>query len=391
MLTIVGGTYLEECYEPPHFELLGSGLRAAIALSDLHSNISFHSCVAQPELQKAIALCKLYNINYSFSSIHQTVTFSYHHPLSPPLYTPHNIDSTPINVSDVEANTILYYGLIEANIKVIGDYVVYDPQNAVSLRNTDSQARHLALVLNKNEALSLNTLSGIEDLADIGKGLLKSEGAEVVIIKNGSKGALVVDENGHSVVPVYETKSVFSIGSGDIFSAVFAWQWMIEKADPVIAANIASKYTAYYCQTKNIPLSKDIPDYKSLSIKAKNKVYLAGPFFTIAERWLINELQRSLVEFENDVFSPYHDIDQNMPVDEIAKKDLEEIQKADVVLAVASGLDAGTLFEIGYAKALNKRVIVLAENMSDEDVFMIKGSNCEVTEDFTTAVYKASW
>lgn len=96
-------------------------------------------------------------------------------------------------------------------------------------------------------------------------------------------------------------------------------------------------------------------------------------------------------------FSPYHDVgivdSSNIKSEStaIAEKDLEGLINCDVVLAVISGTDAGTLFEIGYAKANNKKVVILSQNVNDNDLTMLIGTGCDVTDDFTTAVYKASW
>jgi len=60
-------------------------------------------------------------------------------------------------------------------------------------------------------------------------------------------------------------------------------------------------------------------------------------------------------------------------------------------LAVVNGLDAGTLFEIGYAKSLGKKVVAFAQNVNSSDLTMLIGTDCEITSDFSTAVYKASW
>ena len=62
-----------------------------------------------------------------------------------------------------------------------------------------------------------------------------------------------------------------------------------------------------------------------------------------------------------------------------------------MVLAVATGKDLGTSVEIGYALSLGKKVIVFAENLNRNDLPMLIGTGCEVIEDFSTAVYKASW
>ncbi|WP_426061264.1 PfkB family carbohydrate kinase [Hymenobacter sp. B1770] len=392
MLTIVGGTYLELCQEPSWKELYGSGLRAAAALAGNVPNINFHSCVGEDFAATAEFSAAAYGFNAVFERIPKTVQFSYHHPLAQPLIYPASVLVQPkTQLPTISADTILVYGQVEASVKVVGNYVVYDPQNHIPWGETHSTAEHLALVLNRKEAWLISGLEGESDLPKVGATLLASERADVVIIKNGSQGAWVVERSGAQLIPVFKTSSVWSIGSGDIFSAVFAWKWAVERLAASEAAMFASKYTAQFCQNKVLPLSAQPLKLEALQPKAfEQLVYLAGPFFTMAERWLINELRSKLLEFGNRVFSPLHDVGEGPP-HQVVEPDLAGIRDADVVLAVATGLDSGTIFEIGFARALEKRVVVLAENTTEHDLTMLIGSDCEITNDFTTAVYQTSW
>jgi nucleoside 2-deoxyribosyltransferase len=78
-------------------------------------------------------------------------------------------------------------------------------------------------------------------------------------------------------------------------------------------------------------------------------VYLAGPFFDLAQVWLIEQARANLREMGLEVFSPYHDIGLGSANDVVAK-DLEGIDASHLVFAIADGLDPGTLYEIGYAR-----------------------------------------
>lgn len=389
MLTIIGGTYLELCHDPNWYELYGSGLRAAIALSRVVQNISFISCLGDEEKGSFESICATYDIDPCIHKIPCTFAFEYYHPLSAPIYFPEPKEI--LVFSDIKADNILFFGMLEATVKLDGRYVVYDPQNGKSFKETKSRAEHLAIVLNRNEAMLLSDARKDDDLEDIGKKLLINESAEVIIIKDGTNGAFVIENNNTTRIPVFKTNSVWPIGSGDIFSSAFAWQWMVEKKTPVEAACKASLFTANYCQFRQLPLSVEPKELIALPIKREKKtIYLAGPFFTTSERWLINELYFLLKSFGNNVFSPFHEIKSDDPT-EITIQDLEALTKADIVFGIVSGLDAGTLFEIGYAKSLNKRIIILAENVKIEDLTLLIGSDCEVTNDLTSAIYMTSW
>ena len=394
-LNIIGGSYLETCIEPNYRELFGSGLRGAAALSKKNFNVYLHSFIGEDFASEAKLKSKAFGYHSKYSMIEDTVEFEYYHPLSIPKI--HKTTKDIVTLPNIRANNILYYGMIEGTVSVDADYVVYDPQNHVSFRETKSVTKHLALILNRNEAFLLCKKKD-SDIKNVGKSLMISENAEVVVIKNGSQGALVFDELGVHEIPVYHTNKVWPIGSGDIFSAAFAWKWIFERLTPKECANYASKFTAQFVEFQHLPLHESYLSNTSLPINYKKKsIYLAGPFFNIGQRFLVNELRNALIDFGNDVFSPYHDSNlaeekfSHQQAKEIASLDLLKIKESNAVLAIASGLDAGTLFEIGYASSIGVKVVVLVENEKREDLLMLIGSNCVLTEDISTAVYECSW
>ncbi len=391
MIDIVGGTYYEVSHDPKYEDLFGSGLRGAIALSNKGFEINYHSSIGAELKELFDYKVSAYKINQYLQVHEKSIIFDYYHPLAKP--SPYNLPDKNFILPQVQAKNILYYGMIESDCSVEGEYVVYDPQNHIGFRETNSKAQHLALILNKNEAMMLSENIS-DDINEVGKFLLKNEEAEVVVIKNGSKGATVFFADQSKVIPVFETESVWPIGSGDIFSAVFAWKWMIDKLSPDAAAMFASKYTADYCNSKDVPLSKHPREFKGIVSEKRKKIYLAGPFFTISERFLINEIYSILNGFDVDIFSPFHDAGISVFKEDfkkIAKKDIDNLKDCDAVLAVISGNDPGTLFEVGYAKALGKKVVLFYENYKENDLFMFEGTDCEIISDLSTAIYKVSW
>ena len=397
-LSIVGGTYYEVCTDLDSEELYGSALRAAAALSGKQIDLKLFSCLDQESLLTAQSLCETFGIAPHYHHINETIVFKYYHPLSQPQIIGISENLTKAQIPPVHDETILYYGMIEASASVHGKYVIYDPQNHIAFTDTGSTADHLALILNRNEACLLSRKSHSTPLKELGQVLLTSQKAEVVVIKNGSKGAAVISHNSYQDIPIFETSYVWPIGSGDIFSAVFAWKWAIEKLSPYDASMLASIYTATYCQTKLLPLPKEPISLTAIVNHGKNKkIYLAGPFFSMSQRWLINEIREILLDFGNIVFSPLHDIGfaekSNLQEvsKEIASQDLNALQHSDVVLAIVDDKDPGTLFEIGFAKANGKKVIVYSENLTEEDLLMFRGTGCIIEKDFSTAIYMASW
>lgn len=388
-LHVVGGTYHEYCHVPKSNELWGSGLRGAAALSEF-LDVYYTSCIGRADFEAATSKCELYGIESNFLSIEKTHYFDYFHPLSKPLFEDVNKQSNAsISISE---DSILYYGMHENVPSVTGKYVVYDPQSHVPFKDTRSSAEHLALILNRNEAQLFTGSSGQANLEVIGRQLLEENAAEVVVIKDGSKGAVVITEDEIERVPVFEIDSVWPIGSGDIFSAAFAWRWIFEQESPLQAAYTASKYTATYCSSRVLPLPKSPFNLQEIQPKDEpNKIYLAAPFFTLSQVWLVNEIRWLLIEFQNKVFSPYHDVGFINNSREIADRDLSGLNASDTVFAVLDGHDPGTIFEIGYAISKGKRVVILAEEVPAINLVMFEGTGCVIMKDLTTAIYTASW
>jgi nucleoside 2-deoxyribosyltransferase len=228
--------------------------------------------------------------------------------------------------------------------------------------------------------------------------LAQQQGAEVVIIKMGAAGALVWANNQAHTIPAYRTSNVWKIGSGDCFVAHFALAWMHEQLSPVEAAERASRATAYYCQHMVPPSLNELKDYAPQPVQPssafiagnKRQIYLAGPFFDLSQVWMVEEARRNLIESGLKVFSPFHDIGLGSAQD-VVKLDLEAIETSDLLFAIVDGLDAGTLYEIGYARAKGKPVVVYTERASEESLKMMEGSDCLVCRNYTTALYTALW
>lgn len=396
-LNIIGGSYFENCKEPYTRNFYGSGVRGAAALGNKGVDITFYSCISEGCKLTAEYSSKLFDYKSKYTLVPKTIEFDYYHPLSKPEIINYDSDIDAVELLIDIKGDFLYYGFLEGHATFNGNQVVYDPQNHLSFKSTGSTAKHLAIILNRNEA-QIFTNYETDDLKIMGLKLLESENAEVVVIKNGTHGAMVFHENRIYNIPVFQTTSVWPIGSGDVFSAVFAWEWIIEKKSPYESALLASKYTAFYCQTNILPVVDPGDKLKPVEIrKSPSNIYLAGPFFNLPQRWMINEIRNKLLDFGNNVFSPLHEVGiiseneiQSKSIS-IAKKDLEGLEKSDVLLAVLFDMDAGTIFEIGYAIARGIRVVILVENIREIDLTMFIGTGCEITDDFATAVYKASW
>jgi nucleoside 2-deoxyribosyltransferase len=197
-------------------------------------------------------------------------------------------------------------------------------------------------------------------------------------------------------IPAYAMNRVFSIGSGDIFSAAFTYFWALKDLPAHEAADLASRSAAFYCHSQSTArlepnVLREIVNVPIKLSERHTKVYLAGPFFNLPQRWLVEEARNHLLDQGLDVFSPLHDVGLGGDPMGIAKKDLDALEASDCVLALLDGADPGTVFEVGYAISKKIPVIAFAQQLAGESLTMMTGTGCEIVLDFTTAIYRTAW
>lgn len=396
MLHIVGGSYHEICRDPFWNELYGSGFRAAVGLAALEHPITFHT-YADDKTRNVISLLSTQlQFTVDFYPVSESPVFGYQHPLSTPLLYPQQSfysDVHPIKLESAE--NVLCFGMIEGNAIIHANRAVYDPQNPDNptlFHTNGSTVKELVYILNLSEATKIASSSEIEEIKDF---LFKDINCKAAVIKNGPEGATLLQRDASEEhIPVYITESVWPIGSGDIFSAAFAYNWLVNGISLRESAIKASLATAYYANSKSLNIQVDLPEatFKPLPRYnySQSTVYIAGPFFNMAQRWLVNQVRDAFLKMGIDTFSPFHDVGIGGP-NEVTAPDLEGLERSSVVFAILDGLDSGTLFEIGYACSLNLPVVCLCESEPKESLTMLIGSGCDITNDFTTAIYKTVW
>ncbi|MDB5792352.1 MAG: hypothetical protein JWQ80_2376 [Massilia sp.] len=396
---VVGGVYKEYCVRPAWNELYGSAGRAAVAIAKMDAEVKLYSYFTKESGEQFKADFVWYSTLQVVEVPAQQVTrFWYMHDSAKP-----NIHDRPATAEPsitVNEGKVIRFGILDGDAVVNADWAVYDPQNmgvAIPFGANGSKANHLALVLNTYEAQAMANAFG-QPLEDCARLLAEQQGAEVVVIKMGPAGALVWANNEAQTVPAYRTTNVWKIGSGDCFVAHFALAWMNDGCTPLAAAERASRATAYYCERMGLPTRAELDGYAPQPIQpsaafkggVKRQVYLAGPFFDLAQVWMVEEARRNLLESGLKVFSPVHDIGYG-DAQQVVQQDLDAIKNSDIVFAIVDGLDAGTLYEIGYARALGKPVVVYSERESNESLKMAEGSDCVICKNYTTALYATLW
>jgi hypothetical protein len=399
VIHVVGGFYKEYCTRPAWDETYGSGGRAAVAIAAMGTATVLHTYVSPQSKHHLDALGQIYSVQIRATHIEKPVRFEYLHNLARPdiFDTP---ESSAPNLS-VKEKHVVRFGMLEGDAIVDAEWAVYDPQNQgapVTFAQNGSKATHLALVLNQWESQQMAQLP-TGSAAECACKIASEQQAEVVIIKQGAQGALVWAQGRASQIPAFRTNKVWKIGSGDCFVAYFAQAWMGQGMAPVPAAELASRATAYYCETRGFSTPSSLNQYQPPAIKARadggeavrRSVYLAGPFFYLAQIWLIEESRIQLKSSGLAVFSPFHDVGLGS-ADDVVQKDIDAIKKCDVMFAIADGLDAGTMFEIGYARSIGMPVVIYSEvEQGAESLKMMEGTGCEIYADYATALYATRW
>ena len=390
-MIIVGGVYRERCIVGDWDQIYGSGGRAAAALVGRLPKVRLHTYSEKSAADELKRILGSQGVDVHCSDSPQTIEFDYFHPLSRPrVYWKSDLLAPPLHVS---AEKALRFGMLEGEAIVQAERAVFDPQSSnVRYRDNGSSAQAVATILNDKELLHL---TGEKEISAGAQGLIGPDHPDdVVVVKCGPNGAQVHQfGKAAKLIPAYRSETVFKIGSGDVFSAIFAYYWAHEGQAPELAADLASRSVSHYVATSSLP----IPPEQKLKAgealptdRSPGSVYLAGPFFSTAQRWLIEELRMALSELGCSVFSPVHDVGFGMPED-VAKADLSGLDGCNVVLALVDGSDPGTWYEVGYARARSIPVVLLAEAVNERDLTMAQGTDCVITRDLCSAAYHAVW
>lgn len=394
-MIVVGGTYWEHVATPADRRLRGSGLRAAMVLRRL--GVRLVTAVDDGGRENAEFAAGSFSLDVEWLGRTSPIGFNYFTPLSAPLIDGREarLVGAPGQVAD---DVVLVFGMLEAPIGAIPvstETLVVDPQrprDATRLDLSDLKYGRLAVVANASET---RALSGRADgnLADAAEDLRAMHGAEAVVVKNGARGALVVTAEGVATVGPHPTPSVWPLGSGDVFAAAFAHAWGRRGADPLQAARLASMAVSRWCLDRDGEPALDDQNAATTGelhpVDDDPTVYLAGPFFDLGQRWLVELVRDAVIGLGAHVFSPLHDVGPGE--DEVAEADIAGLETCGSLLALLDGADPGTMFEVGYATRDRIPVIGYAERSDDEAVKMARGTGAEIHSDLSTAVYRAIW
>lgn len=405
-MLIVGGTYAETCDTPMWNTTQGSGMRAAGALQSRGARL----LTAVDETLAGEAELVANAIGMSRETVPRSgpVGFDYFTPLSTPRIFGAKTEALEPLVGEDDA--ALVFGLLETSaMQVAAQQLVYDPQRPGSgdaINLTGLAFERLSLVLNSGE---VRAFGRSQDVTTAVATLFEETPAEVIVVKGGASGCLVFERSKPKahLVAACPTESVWPLGSGDTFAAGFTAAWSAG-ADPVEAAKVGSASAAYWCSTLGPVLPAEIlagdgvfggaigithlpdaPGDLDVAAQAPPMVYLAGPFFTLGERWLVDLVRDALWAQGVQVFSPFHDVG---PGDEsVAIADIEGLKQCGSVIALLDNSDFGTVYETGWAERDGIPVVGYASRPDKEGAKMLTGLGGELHDDLSTAVYRAAW
>ncbi len=383
-ISVVGGTYREYCVEPAIDRLLGSGLRAAGLLRSLGDTVRFHTVINDDDIAEFNAVCAGLTVDVEARTRTGPIVFTYDTPIS---RTTLRGEASAQDLR-VDADCVLAFGMVESSWTVRASTLVLDPQHSpvTDLLNS-AQAQRISLVLNEHEARVTTGLLDIEQAA-----LALSQDVEAAVIKRGALGGIVAHQSTLATFGAIPTATVHPLGSGDAFSAGYAHAWAAG-ADPITAAHSGARVAAAHSLTDSaqVPpeLLQEIGSPLPYPQQVRPRVYLAGPFFNLAQRQLIRTVRSALIHLGADVFSPLDEI--GCGGDEVAEKDLEGLRGCHSVFAVLDGADAGTLFEVGWATRAGIPVVGFAERPDEHTWTMARGTGTVVANDLSAALYRSIW
>ena len=398
-MIIVGGTYHEHVTMPEHDELAGSGLRAAACLGPGRAQLV--TAIDEPTAPVARSAATTVGVDANMIERDEPVGFHYFSPVTAPSIDGPAATHEASLIADGE--TVLMFGMVESGPRDIhARQLVVDPQRPRDLTKLDLtgvQADTITVVANAREIAAL--AGGADDLEAAAQHVMGATEAYAVIVKDSARGCLVLTNDGASNrVGPYPTRSVWPLGSGDVFAAAFAYAWD-QGAEPMEAARVASNAAAWWCGTRAtvIPpqvltgalVSEVLADAgPELAVPDDTRlIYLAAPFFTLSDRWLVETCRSVLLGLGARVFSPMHDVGPGG--DEVAARDLDGLDRAHAVLALLDGWDPGTVYEVGWAHRKGLPVVGFLHGPSHEGTKMLVGTGAELHQDISSALYRVAW
>jgi hypothetical protein len=213
--------------------------------------------------------------------------------------------------------------------------------------------------------------------------------ATLMLVRRQAGGAVLFHGEDRTEVSAYAASEWFKIGAGNVFSAMFAHYWGEMRFDPLRAADLASRSSAFYAGTRALPMVSDeaVPTMETFNPIAKCKIFIASPCASMAQQWLLDEAITSLERLGVETVSPY---DLGLDGVAVENKDIAAVlADCNAVLVLAEGADIPSVLAVGLAHVRKLPIVVLSEEDKQRRLELWLGTDCEVARDFASAVYRA--
>jgi len=376
-MIVAGGIYSEVCVAPPSTSLFGSGGRAALALTGLIKAVELHAFQPARLADEVYPNFEPFGVDVHLYPSSDRVHFHYLHPLARPRISP--IPLPAAGSVGVQGKAILRFGCLEGDFRVVGEMAVYDPQTAVApvpFRANGSAAKRLAIVLNRAE---LRAVTAVSDMAAAAQSLCEKDGAEVAVVKAGPNGAYVF-ESGILIgqIPAYEASAIHKVGSGDTFSAAFAYYWMHSGQSALESVRLASLHTAEYVETRRAVFRADVVERQPLVRAPGTSALVALGRHGASGQWLLDEAMSGLWDLG---------VDARVHEGELANAP-ESLRDGEVLLLLDPGARAGPVAKKCVPKG--QRVVAYCEASLGE-ISAAAATVLDVKAELAAALYAVAW
>jgi hypothetical protein len=270
-MIIAGGIYQETCRFPKWDRIFGSGLRAALAISQLSPGSELHSYVARDLERDVTATLEWSRVKSSLVPSDVVFTFEYMHPFDLITIDPEDPedpeDHKQNSTLTVNGDVVLRFGMMECDVRVTAQRAVYDPQShyPTFFSDNNSKANDLVIIANQREIFKLvpgkfSETGKCPDNDDIRRAMGQlfdlDQTLRAVLLKDLLGGLTVFQGDEGVQVRNYAAESYFRIGSGDILAAAFTHAWGEKHASVIDEANFASQCLAYAVEGPRLPLDR---------------------------------------------------------------------------------------------------------------------------------------
>jgi hypothetical protein len=390
-MIVIGGTYLEECDWPAWRQLMGPGVRAALALSQVSPGGELFTYVDGGSRADLIETMSQRGVTASTRERKGPINFYYKHPLTSPPHLEPEKPTREVEAWSVSGKVVLAFPMFESRIIVNADRAVFEiAHNGDGVARDDDVARgdvaSLALIAAEDEIPASNG-----DFRDTAVELMAAHSADLMIVRKRAGGGILFDGEVRHEIPAYVAREWFKIGVGNVFCAMFAHYWGEKALDPVQAADLASRASALYAGAPAgaLPIAADglSSEMEQFDPSAPCKIFVASPCRSMAQQWLLDQALRALWALKVDTVSPY-----DLGLDGLPRKEGDigdQLDDCDAILVLAEGADIASVLAVGLARVRGLPMVVLEEEVRASRLELWQDTRCEIARDLASAVYRA--